>query len=275
MSTSHTIQTEAKLRSDWPAAVADFIDGLRRWELWFTLGWHDIRQRYRRSIVGPFWLTISMGAMVAGLAYMYAGLFGQPLEQYLPYVAVGLIVFNMITSIANEGSHVFISSARTILQIKAPLSLYVYQMLWRNVLILAHNMCIYFVLLLFIKIDAGVVSLLALPALFLDLLVGVWVGVILGGLSARYRDVPPIVASIMQVAFFLTPVFWTPGSLQGREVFVQLNPFYYLLEIIRMPLLGQAPPLTMWLVVIAMNVVGAAVALLFYARYRARIAYWV
>ena len=54
-------------------AVGDLIEGLARWELWSTLGWHDIRQRYRRSIVGPFWLTLSMGVMVAGLAYLYAG----------------------------------------------------------------------------------------------------------------------------------------------------------------------------------------------------------
>src|SRR3954471_23798983 len=103
-------------------AIGDFIGGLKHWELWLTLGWHDVHQRYRRSIVGPFWLTISMGLMIGGLAYLYSGLFGQPLERYLPYVAVGIIVFNLITSIFIEGSDVFIHSSKTILQTKAPLS---------------------------------------------------------------------------------------------------------------------------------------------------------
>jgi ABC-2 type transport system permease protein/lipopolysaccharide transport system permease protein len=277
-SMSELIETKTSRHKFRPLeAVQDLIDGLARWELWSTHGWNDIRQRYRRSVVGPFWLTISMGLMVGGLAYLYAGLFGQSIETYLPYVAVGMIVFNMISAIAVDGSYAFISSSRIILQTKTPLSVYVYQMLWRNILIFAHNMCIYLVLIVVpvFKTNLGFVTLLALPGLFLLLLNGVWISLILGGLSARFRDVPPIIASIVQIAFFLTPVFWTPGALKGREIFVHLNPFYYLLEVVRMPLLGQAPSMTIWLVVIAINCASAAVAIMFYARYRARIPYWV
>ena len=262
-------------RSRLSVAVADLAGGIRLWELWSTLGWHDIRQRYRRSIVGPFWLTLSMGVMVAGLAYLYAGMFGQNVEGYLPYVATGMIVFSLISTIATEGSSVFISSASLILQLRAPLSIYIYQMLWRNLLIFAHNISIYVIVLLFVKVDIGWNILLAFVGLFLVLLNGVWVGVTLGGLSARFRDVPPIVGSIMQVAFFLTPIFWTPGALPRRELFVHLNPFYYLVEVVRMPLLGKTPPLSIWLAVIGMNCVGALIALTFYSRYRSRIAYWV
>lgn len=256
-------------------AIADLVGGLRLWELWSTLGWHDIRQRYRRSIVGPFWLTLSMGIMVAGLAYLYAGMFGQNVEGYLPYVATGMIVFSLISTVAIEGSGVFIGSASLILQLRAPLSIYIYQMLWRNLLIFAHNISIYVIVLMFVKVDLGWNILLSFVGLFLVLLNGVWVGVTLGGLSARFRDVPPIVSSIMQVAFFLTPIFWTPGALPNRELFVHLNPFYYLVEVVRMPLLGKTPALSIWLVVIGMNCVGALVAAVFYARYRSRIAYWV
>jgi ABC-2 type transport system permease protein/lipopolysaccharide transport system permease protein len=190
-------------------------------------------------------------------------------------VATGMIVFSLISSIAVEGSGVFIGSASLILQLRAPLSIYIYQMLWRNLLIFAHNISIYVVVLIFSKIDIGWNIFLAFVGLFLVLLNGVWVAVALGGLSARFRDVPPIVGSIMQVAFFLTPIFWTPGALPNRELFVHLNPFYYLVEIVRMPLLGKTPTLGIWLAVIGMNCVGALVAIVFYARYRGRIAYWV
>jgi ABC-type polysaccharide/polyol phosphate export permease len=277
--TSSTVQTTGShavtRHSALSAAVGDFIDGLKRWELWLTLGWHDIHQRYRRSVVGPFWLTLSMGMMIGGLAYLYSGLFGQSLQQYLPYVATGIIVFSLLTSMFNEGSDVFIASAKTILQTRAPLSIYVYQMLWRNVLIFGHNMCIYLILIPFFDIKLGWATLLAVPGLFLVVAIGFAVGITLGTLSARFRDVPPVVASVMQVAFFLTPVFWTAATLKGREAFVHLNPFYYLLEIIRMPLLGEAPSLMMWLVVIAMTCASTLAALIFFSRYRARIAYWV
>jgi len=276
MSNSSVIQAATSPRRfRLSGALADLIGGLKLWELWSTLGWHDIRQRYRRSIVGPFWLTISMGIMVAGLAYLYAGLFGQNIDSYLPYVATGMIIFSLISSLASEGASAFISSAPLILQLRAPLSIYVYQMVWRNLLIFAHNISIYVVVLFFSNVELGWNFFLSFVGLFLVVLNGVWIGLALGGLSARFRDVPPIVAILMQVAFFLTPVFWTPSSLPNRELFVHLNPFYYLVEVVRMPLMGQTPPLFIWMVAIGINCVGAVIAISFYARYRARIAYWV
>lgn len=262
-------------RASVPNAVADFVDGLRRWELWGTLGWHDIRQRYRRSVIGPFWLTISMGMMVFGLAYVYGTIFSQPLDKYLPYVAVGMIVFGLITSIANDASQVFILSSRAILQTRAPLSLYVYQMLWRNLLMFAHNALIYLIIVLFFPVGLGLVSLLAIPGLILVIVLSVFVSMILATLSARFRDVPPIVANVTQIAFFLTPIFWTTSALKGREEFIYLNPFYYMLEVVRMPLLGEAPPASIWLTVIGMTVASGVAAILFFARFRARVAYWV
>ena len=265
----------APRRSRLREALADLTGGLALWQLWSTLGWHDIRQRYRRSIVGPFWLTLSMGIMVAGLAYLYGGLFGQNVEGYLPYVATGMIVFSLLSTMATEGANVFIGSASLILQLRAPLSIYTLQMVWRNLLIFAHNISIYVIVLLFVKIDIGWNFLLAFVGLFIVMLNGVWMGILLGGFSARFRDVPPIVSSIMQVAFFLTPIFWIPSALPDRQLFVHLNPFYYLVEIVRMPLLGKTPPLTIWLVAIGMTLLGSLVATVFYTRYRHRIAYWV
>jgi len=143
------------------------------------------------------------------------------------------------------------------------------------VLILAHNMVIYLVLLLLMPIKIGFATLLVVPGLFLVLLAGFTTSLFFGALSTRFRDVPPIIASVMQVAFFLSPVFWTPGALRGREIFVTANPFYYMLEIVRMPLLGKVPPLSMWGVAILINLVCALVALAFFARYRHRIPYWI
>jgi ABC-2 type transport system permease protein len=269
---SGTVPPRSRIRE----TLADLAGGLKHWELWSTLGWHDIRQRYRRSFIGPFWLTLSMGIMVAGLAYLYGSLFAKHTDgNYLPYVATGMIVFNLISSVAIEGSMIFIVSASLILQLKAPLSVYIYQMLWRNLLIFAHNITIYVIVLMFVRIDLGWNFFLAFAGLFLIMLNGVWVAVLLGTLSARFRDIPPIVGSILQVAFFLTPIFWLPSSLPDRAHFVQLNPFYYLIEVVRMPLLGKTPDLTIWLVVIGLNCATALVAIFFFARYRERIAYWV
>ena len=216
-----------------------------------------------------------MGLVIGGMAYLYAGLFGQNLDHYLPYVALGMIVFGLISGLATDGSTVFITSGPTILQMKAPLSIYLYQVVWRNILIFAHNMMIYVVIAIFVQPKLGWNSLLSVVGLILVMSNAFWVALVIGGLGARFRDVPPIVSSVMQTAFVLTPIFWTPGSVPSRELFVHLNPFYYLVEVVRMPLMGETPPISMWLVLVGFNCVSALVAIIFFARYRSRIAYWV
>jgi ABC-2 type transport system permease protein/lipopolysaccharide transport system permease protein len=265
-------------RSRWTPyvrAIGDLIEGLRMWELWSTLGWHDIRQRYRRSAIGPFWLTLSMGLMIGGLAYLYSGLFGKDIQSYLPFIATGMIVFSLISAFATEGAASFIGSSSLILQLRAPLSIYIYQMLWRNLIIFAHNISIYAVVLVYARVDLGWNFFLAFVGLFFLVLNALWTSIILAGLSARFRDVPPIVGSVMQVAFFLTPVFWTPDALSGRALLVHLNPCYYFVEIIRMPMIGTTPPAHIWWGVLIINLVSFLIAIAMYPRFRARVAYWV
>src|SRR3954454_9692394 len=247
-------------------AMQDIVQGLRAYELWTTIGWHDIRQRYRRSVVGPFWITISMAAMIVGLSYLYSGLFDQKFFEYITYVALGIITFTLISTLINESADVFISSQRIILQTKVAFSVYVYRMIWRNLLFFAHNFIIYCLLVLFGFVSINATALLAVFGLAFIAFNGVWIALVLGPLSARFRDVPPIMASLTQLAFFLTPVFWRPEQMLGRQVLVLLNPFYYMLEMVRKPLMGQVPSLEMWLVSIAMCVVGAIVGVVFFAR---------
>jgi ABC-2 type transport system permease protein/lipopolysaccharide transport system permease protein len=190
-------------------------------------------------------------------------------------VATGLIVFGLISSLITDASTVFIAGARAILQVKAPISVYLYQMVWRNLIIFGHNMVIYLVVVLAFRFNPGWVVLISIVGMVLIATLGIWTGIVLGALSARFRDVPPIIGTIVQVVFFLTPIFWRPEQLPDRALFVELNPFFHLVEIVRFPLLGQAPPLRTWLFVVGLNGVGAIMALVFFAKYRARISYWV
>jgi ABC-2 type transport system permease protein/lipopolysaccharide transport system permease protein len=256
------------------AAIGDLYDGLRQSELWLTLGWHDIRQRYRRSVAGPFWITISMAMMIAGIGYLSTGVLNQRLDNHFPYLAAGIIVFGFLSSSVNDGCNVFIESSRSILQIKAPFSIYIYKIVWRNLLIFFHNVTIYAVVAVIFEINPGYALLLAPLGVLAILVNGFFLSFVLGGLGARFRDVPLICANLMQVAFFLSPVFWQPNSTQNM-LFIYLNPFYYFLESIRMPLMGQIPSATIWLVILAITCTNAIVSVLFFARIRPRIAYWL
>ena len=256
-------------------ALRDVVEGAGAFRLWGLLGWQDVRQRYRRSTLGPFWLTISMGALVGGLGVLYAGLFKMDVADYLPFVAAGLIVWGLVSGLITEGCSVFIDAEGTIKQVNLPLSIYVYRVVWRGIIIFAHNIIIYVAAAVFFSINPGWIGFLVLPGLVLVCLNGVWMGLLLGLMSARFRDVPQIVASVVQVTFFLTPIIWKPELLPGRAFMLDFNPFFHFVELVRAPALGQTPGLVSWLAVLGITLGGWLMTLLMYRRYRCRIAYWV
>lgn len=256
-------------------ALTDIRDGWARRELWATLGLHDVRQRYRRSTLGPFWITISMGVMVFALGLLYGQIFGQDLHDYLPFLAAGFVIWGLISAMILGGCTTFIMAEGMIRQLNAPVSIYAYREVWSALIAFAHNIWIFMVVAWWYGVGLSWHLLWLAPAMATLLINGFWMALFLGLLSARFRDVPLIVGSVVQVLFFLTPVIWRPEMLPDRALFLQLNPFYHMIETLRAPLLGHAPSVENWLAVISIAVLGWAVTLFFYSAYRWRIAYWV
>ena len=260
-------------------ALADIIDGARAFHLWGRLGWQDIRRRYRRSVLGPFWLTISMGVLVAALGTLYGALFNVRLADYVPHLAVGFIVWTLISGLITEGCTAFISAESIIKQTNVPLSVHVYRMVWCHFLILFHNAAIVVVVAALFAIWPGWTGILALPGLLLLCLNGIWVGLLLGVVSAPLPRRAADRASVVRILFFVTPIIWMPELMPGRAlmlaVVLDFNPFFHFVEIVRAPLLGQVPDLVSWLAVTGITIGGWAVTFELFRRYRRQIAYWV
>jgi lipopolysaccharide transport system permease protein len=257
------------------AAFSDVRNGITLWPLWLRLGWNDILQRYRRSILGPFWLTASTAIMVITLGVLYAELFNTPILDFLPYLCVGLLVWNFIASFLIEGGVLFTGAESYIKQIRLPYSVYVFRSSWSKLIILAHNSVIYFGILIFFGIWPGAVALLAIPGLSLVLLNGAIAMLFIGMVSARFRDIPQLINSIVQIVFFVTPIMWKPELLRSRTYIADLNPFYHLLEIVRAPLLGDLPSAKSYVAVLLITAFNVIIVGAFFARFRSRISYWV
>ncbi|AWK90170.1 ABC transporter permease [Azospirillum thermophilum] len=253
----------------------DLVKGASRWRLWSRLGWHDIRKRYRRSVLGPFWLTLSMAVMVASLGLIYGTLFRLDLEGYLPFLAIGLATWTFVASFLNEGCIVFIELEPLIKNVRIPMSVHILRVLWRNLIIYGHNIVIFAVVALVFGIQPGAVGLLAPVGLLVLLVNAAWIMLLLGMICTRFRDVPPIIASLIQLLFFVTPVMWKPELLGERRYLMALNPFHHLIEVIRAPLLGQMPGWESWAAGILFAVAGWVFTFACFARFRKRIAYWL
>jgi lipopolysaccharide transport system permease protein len=264
--------------SNYPnLAVLDVLLALRQADLAGTLGWQDVKQRYRRSKLGPFWLTISMGVMIGALGLVFGGIFNTPMQEFLPFLAIGIVLWTFFSTVINEGCTAFITAEPMIKQLPLPLFLHVMRVIWRNILILAHNLLIIPLLFLLFLKPLDVVSLLAIPGFFLSLLNLTWVALLIGILCTRYRDLTQIVNSVLQIAFYVTPIIWMPAMLTDRHgyVYLDINPLFHMTEVIRAPLLGSAPTMTNWLVSLGLAMVGWIVTFSVYGKYKKRISYWL
>jgi ABC-type polysaccharide/polyol phosphate export permease len=257
-------------------AWRDVSVGLVDWRVWLLLGMNDIRQRYRRSRLGQFWITLAMATTIVSLGLLYAFLLHQPLDQYLPYLGTSFVVWGLLSGIVLDACSVFISSEGFLRQVPMPKSVFVHRMLVRNVVTFGHNLIILPPLYVIFGVMPSLSWLVALAGFVLFLLNGIWIGLLLGTISARFRDLPQTMASLIQIAYFLTPVMWQRTLLPPKyRHLAELNPFQAFMSIVRDPLLGEMPPTISWEVTGIVTVVGFAVTAILFSRFRARIVYWL
>jgi lipopolysaccharide transport system permease protein len=259
-------------------AGTDLREGINLWRLAWVLGVSDIRLRYRGSTLGPFWLTLSTAVMIGSMGFLYAALFHVDTRSYIPFLSVSLVFWNFLGSLVSEGCTCFTVAEPLIKGTRMPFSVHAFRSLVRNVIVLAHNLIVIVGVFLFFHIGISFYALAMIPALALWLINGFAITLLLGALCARFRDVPQIVASLLQIAFFLTPVMWSASILSGRHravLLLKYNPFYYFLEILRAPLLGTPMSVTLWSKALVCTAIIVGLAAIFFAKTRGRISYWI
>ena len=253
----------------------DVAEGVIGWRIWVMLGLHEIRQRYRRSTIGALWVTLNMLVQALIMGYLLGFLFSQRMDKFLPYICVSLSLWSYMATTINECSSAFYGNAETILQIKRPYSTYIFHVVWRNIIIFFHTIIVYLLIAALNGIYPSFSYFWFVPALAVVTFAISWMGLVAALLSTRFRDVPLIVSNLFAVLIWLTPVLYQPGQLGDKQVFLLLNPFYSLMEVMRNPLMNQPVSLHFWLIAIAVGVVGWGGAVLLFARSRHRIAYWL
>lgn len=256
--------------------LEDIRSSLHLWRFWAHLGWEDIARQYRRSILGPVWITLNTGLFIVVFGLIGAQLFKSGVDEYLPYLCVGHVVFTYLSLMINEGCQVYMQAGPYLKQAPFPKFAFVFRVVWRNVIMFAHNFPI---VLLVLGFTSGIERIRPgwlLLGLLLLLCCSVLLVAILGLIAARFRDVPMIVTSGMQIAFFVTPVMWRPEQLTERaQLAAVLNPLAAMLELVRAPMLGAVPSTAAWVMVLATLSVLSGLCVLLYVLARRRIVYWI
>lgn len=263
-------------RGEIRAALDDLMRGLRLWPIWTTLALQEVRRRYRRTLIGPYWTSLSYAILIGAMAAVFANLWHMKLADYLPYLASGFVAWIFIATITAEGCSVFVTSEGLLKNSTLPYSLFIYAMVTRNLIVLAHHLSVYAIIACIYNDVLTWNMLLVIPALALIVLNAVWVGLALGMIVARYRDMQQIVASGLQILLFITPVFWPVEGVTGRVRYflVEPNVAYHAVALLRLPLLGKAPSMLDWGVMIVVTIVGWAAVFFMFVRLRRYLAFW-
>jgi lipopolysaccharide transport system permease protein len=258
------------------SALQDIWTGLSLWRVWSLLSIQDIRARYRRSKFGQLWMTVSMGITIVALGTVYSVLFRQDPATYLPYLAIGQIVWAFLASLIIDSSTAFTTSAGYLQNSSLPKSIYILRLIGRNLIIFGHNAILIPFVLLYAGIPIGWQTLLLIPNLALIVAFGFFAGLGIAIVCTRFRDLPQIITNVMQVAFFISPVIWRPEQLSGPvSAVVAWNPFSYLLDLLRSPLFSKVPTFETYAVVILLICTCMAITLPLFSRFRVRIVFWL
>ncbi|WP_342228084.1 ABC transporter permease [Rickettsiella endosymbiont of Rhagonycha lignosa] len=262
--------------SNYRLAWIDLVDAFKSWRIWLLLAWHEVKLRYRRSTLGPFWITISMAITIYTMGVLYGHLFKIDLTVYYPFLATGILGWNLISLIVNDATMTFVNADQFIKQMKQPYLFFLFQSVTRNFIIFFHNILVLVPLVLFFHLKINAYTLFIVISLLILWINAVSYSTILALLGTRFRDIPILVASLIQVVFFLTPIMWSPTILPERyHYIIDLNPFAQFMELFRNPLLGTLPSSYALVTTFGLTLLGVFSAFMIFSRYRARIAYWL
>jgi lipopolysaccharide transport system permease protein len=269
------LTSDMSLRDRMAQALADLRGGWALLRLAGVLGWLDIRLRYRGSLLGPFWLTLSTAVMVASLGFLYSTLFHMELRNYLPFLALSLVLWGYISTLVTDACTCFTQAEGIVRSIRLPLSLHAARCVVRNLLVLAHNVVVIVGVFAAFALRPHAGAMLALPGVVLWLADSVAICLLLGAVCARFRDVPQIIGSVMQIAFFVSAIMWTPEQIGGEALWLQLNPFFALMELVRGPLLDHLPAAITYASALGWSAGLLLLSGFVFTRTRGRIAFWV
>ncbi len=255
-------------------AFNDFLASIKKYRLWLYLGKSDIKLRYRGSVLGPVWITFSMLITISALSLVYSRLLHQNIREYIPFLTCGILIWSFIASTLGESTEVFVSSKDFIDSIRMPYFIFLYRMIWRNILIFLHNLVVYFLVVIIFSVKIDFYTLLAIPGFILVALNLSALSMILALVGTRFRDLPPIVTALITVTFFVSPITWQPHLL-GNSRIITYNPVYHFLDLVRSPLLGQAPQLESVIFCLTMTIVCFLLAFFLFERNSKKIPMWI
>ena len=254
---------------------ADILRTIKMPQLVFYMAWSDVRARYKRSVLGPLWITLGTAVSIFAFGFIWSELLHMKRETFVPILTTGLILWQFMSACITEASSCFSRQASIIRNLDLPLSLHPAQLILRHCINLLHNVPLLLAVILIMGIPFSLNMLWVFPAFLLVTANLFWMSMLIGVLGARFRDFEYMIGMIVPLLMFLSPVLFRPDALPFSGKYIWLNPFADMIELLRHPLLGEAIPDFLWWINLGMLLIGGTLTIMFFSSKFKRIAFWV
>jgi ABC-type polysaccharide/polyol phosphate export permease len=255
--------------------IRDLIGAIARQDIWLHFAISDTRARYARSTLGPWWITLGTALGVIGLGLVWSAVMGVELDTMLPNLAVGLVVWFMISGIISESSNCFTNQSAIIRNYPLPLSLHTLRLLSKHLINFSHNVSIVIIVFFIYGFPTIVNFGWALLGLLLIILNLWWISLLISTLGARFRDLGPSIDALMPVLFFLTPILYKKQEVASAVAWFKFNPIATLFTLVKNPLLSLSVDPTDYVAMAILGVVGWVTAISIFSRHKKHIVFWI
>lgn len=268
-------QNKVNQMNELKLALSDFAKAIQKYQLWLYLGQVEVKQKYRRSVIGPWWITISMSIFILAMGLVFSKLFHQSMNEYLPNFTAGFLFWTFFSSTILESAETLPHNSGFIKQVNLPIPVYIFKLLTKQTIILFHNLVVFIIVCLICRAYPTKTILTIIPGCILFYINILWISTLIALICTRFRDMVPIISSCMQIAFFITPISWSRNLLSQDSLILKINPLSYLLDIVKAPLTGASPLLESWIISISFGFIGMLITLIVYGKKRNQIPFWV
>lgn len=235
----------------------------------------DIETKYRRTVLGPFWIALAQAATIVGFTLVFSGLFRASPPDYALFIAAGLPTWTLISTHLTDMPAALVTVKGYIESYEVPWLTHIWRRSFQYLIIFGHQIITFAVLVVVLRAPVSVEILLVIPGLLIVTVAGVGMGIFLAVLGARYRDLQHAMSMISALLFFMTPVIWRATQLVTNEWIYIFNPLYYLASVVRDPLLGHAPSAEVWVIACAFAVAFFVIGVVIFSWSRRRLYHWL
>lgn len=216
----------------------------------------DLISRYRKSKLGVLWSMLTPLGLSLIVGGVYSIIFGADPKEFIPTLFAGLNPWIFLSGTAEAGTGAFLAAEGYIKQTTVDAQIYPLRTTLGAFVNLLYSVLAFFCIYLFLQPNAfGPRMLMCIPGLLIMFLFSLGIANIVSIVNLNIRDYQPLQSLILQGLFYATPVIYPKERLaeKGFAIIYEVNPFYYILDVVRTPMLGmELPSLNTYLVAIVL-----------------------